>query len=134
ELQEEVPLGGGRHVEAVDHTVASEVPEQGLDQRRVVVAVVEGTRPREEVDVVAPVLVDEGAPLCGGEHDGPGAAVAPDLRFQEVERLHLEITSFGLLTRNVVPCTAETVMRAGRCGRAARPRAPAGTGRRRTPG
>jgi hypothetical protein len=68
---QERPLRGGGHVEPVDDPLAAEVADEGFDQGRVVVPVVQGSRTGEEVQVAATVLVDELASLAAGEDGGP---------------------------------------------------------------
>jgi hypothetical protein len=86
---QELPFGHRAHVQRVHDAVIGEVVQQGLSEDGVVVAVVEGARAREEVDVLVAVLV--GDPAAGGtvEDRGPVTAVAADFRFERLEHVQL---------------------------------------------
>ena len=78
-------LGGGGHVEAVDDAVALEVLDERARERGVVVPVVEHAGPGEEVEVFAPVGVDEGRSGGTVEHGRERADVPAHLRLTTVE-------------------------------------------------
>ena len=78
-------LGRGGHVEAVDDAVALEVLDERARERRVVVPVVEHAGPGEEVEVLAPVGVDERRSGGTVEHGRERADVSAHLRLATVE-------------------------------------------------
>src|SRR5690606_24267391 len=90
EAFDEVALGGGGHVESVDHPAAAKVLDERVDDRWVVVAVVEGTGAGEEVEVATTVFARQLRSVRRPEDGGPGAAVSADLRLEAFERLQGE--------------------------------------------
>ncbi len=85
ERLDEVALGRGGHVEAVDDAVALEVLDERAGERGVVVPVVEHAGPGEEVEVLAPVGVDERRSGGTVEHGRERADVSAHLRLATVE-------------------------------------------------
>src|SRR5690606_12195687 len=75
----------GVHVQRVHDAAAAQVVDEGLEEDRVVVPVVEGSGAGEEVEVGAAVLGLHGAARRRGERGGPVPAVAADLGLQLLE-------------------------------------------------
>ena len=87
-LFKELPLRGRMEVEAVVQPVGLEIAEDALLDRRVVVAVVQGPRPREEVDILLTRFrIQERAPRPR-KHGRERPTVSPDVRFKPLENRH----------------------------------------------
>ena len=84
---QEPELGDRGRIEAVHDVVFGEVIKQRLFDRRVIVAVVEGTSAGKEVQVSVAVNVPDAATASGGERRGPYPAVGANFGFEAFDRL-----------------------------------------------
>src|SRR5690606_16136369 len=79
EFLQEMAFGHRVLVQAVHDVVAGEIVQETRLQLRMIMAVVERSGAREEIEITPSAFVEYAAAQCGAEHRGPAPAVAPYL-------------------------------------------------------